>query len=70
MNGIPNETVLEKRLLSAREAAAYIGQGTTNARVWLESIGARRNFGRRVVYDKVVIDRAIDEMAAAEKVGV
>ncbi len=62
--------VIGKRLLTEREATAYVGQGTTRAREWFKKIGARRNFGRRVLYDKVVIDRALDEMAAAESAGV
>lgn len=62
--------VIGKRLLTEKEATAYVGQGTTKGRIWLKEIGSRRNFGRRVLYDKVVIDRKLDEMAAAESAGV
>lgn len=70
MNAPKNEITIDKRLLTEKEAVAYVGQGITKGRVWLKEIGARRNFGRHVVYDKVIIDRAIDEMAAAESAGV
>ena len=51
-----------KRLLSIKEAAAYIGQGATKSRVWLDSIGAKRKFGSRALYDRYVIDAALDSM--------
>ena len=37
------ENNTESRLLSLREAAAYIGQGTTKTREWLDSIGAKKS---------------------------
>ncbi|MDO4284096.1 MAG: helix-turn-helix domain-containing protein [Eubacteriales bacterium] len=55
-----------KRLLSIEEAAEYTGIGRNTAREWLEKIGARRNFGRRVVYDRRVIDSELDRMAASK----
>lgn len=50
----------DKRLLNIREAAAYIGQGTTKTRAWLDSIGAKRKFGSRALYDRRIIDEALD----------
>ena len=50
----------ESRLLSLREAAAYIGQGTTKTREWLDSIGAKKKFGSRALYDRHIIDKALD----------
>ena len=49
-----------KRLLNLDEACVYISQGRTNGRIWLNSIKANIKFGRRVVYDKMVIDKALD----------
>lgn len=51
------------RLLSLALAASYIGIGRNNARAWLEEINAARRFGARVVYDRRVIDKALDDMA-------
>lgn len=51
------------RLLSADEGAAYMGIGKTAFRAYAVKIGAVRRFGRRVLYDKRVLDSAIDEMA-------
>lgn len=48
------------RLMSINEAAAYIGQGNTKAREWLDSIGAKRKFGSRALYDRKIIDAALD----------
>lgn len=50
------------RLLSADEGAAYMGIGKTAFRAYAVKIGAVRRFGRRVLYDKRVLDSAIDEM--------
>lgn len=49
----------EKRLLTTREAAAYLNTGTYKARHYCESIGAMRRFGKSVLFDRVAIDRAI-----------
>ena len=50
------------RLLSLREAAVYVGIGLDSCRAWCKQIGAEKRIAPRVVrYDRVVIDRAIDE---------
>ena len=53
-----------KRMLNIREAAAYLGLGTTTTRTWLAEIGAKRSFGTRSLYDKNIIDNALDAMQA------
>ncbi len=52
----------EKRLLNIKEVCSYIGVGQTQARRYMEEIGATRRFGRRVLFDKNVIDNAISNM--------
>lgn len=52
----------DKRLLDIKEVCAYIGQGQTRARQYMDEIGATRKFGARTLFDKVVIDRALDSM--------
>ncbi len=51
-----------KRLLSESEAREYIGLGRIRCREYCEKIGAVRRIGKRVLYDRTVIDRALDEM--------
>ena len=53
-------TNIEPRLLSMAELKAYTGRGRTKAREWAKSIGAVRKIGTRVLYDKRVIDAALD----------
>ena len=61
MNALQNTIdIKSKRLLNLEEACSYISQGRTKGREWLNSINARVRFGRRVVYDKIVIDKALD----------
>ena len=57
------------RLLSADQAGQYVGMGRTVFRKWADQIGATRQFGRRVMFDKVVIDKALDAMAAGAETG-
>lgn len=53
---------MEKRMLHENEAIHYIGLGRNLAREFLENIGAKVYIGRRVLYDKKVIDAALDSM--------
>lgn len=52
----------EKRLLNLREASSYIGVGQTQTRRYMDEIGATRKFGTRVLFDKIVIDEALNQM--------
>lgn len=56
-----------KRLLQEPEMKLYIGLGRNKAREFCESIGATVRIGRRVLYDKAVIDAAIDAMKNSPK---
>lgn len=54
------------RLLTTEQASKYIGMGRTNASQWLASIGARVVFSPKCVrYDRIVIDKALDEVRQA-----
>ena len=55
-----------KRLLSTEETCRYLSMGRTKTRSWCEQIGAVKKFGTRVVFDREVIDKALDQMAAAD----
>ena len=64
MRKIKNELLFEsKRMLNIEEAAGYVGIGQSKARAWLVDIGAKRKFGGRVLYDKVVIDDVLNRLA-------
>lgn len=49
-----------KRLLTDKEGANYVGIGVTAFRAWSERIGAVKRFGRRRLNDKSVIDQELD----------
>ena len=54
---------IEARLLTQKQAETYTGMGRTALTAFVAGIGARRKVGRRVLYDKRVIDAALDAMA-------
>lgn len=51
----------EKRLLTVKEAAAYMSVGTQRARKFCDEIGATRHFGRSILFDREMIDDAISK---------
>lgn len=59
---IDNGTIAEKRMLSLAEVCTYIGIGQVQARRYMDEIGATRHFSKRVVFDKTIIDKALDRM--------
>lgn len=58
-----------KRLLSVNELSVYIGLGRNTARKFAEEIGAVKHYGKRVLFDRVVIDKALDQMGEKAAVG-
>ena len=50
---------VERRLMSIEQASIYIGLGKSSAQKYLKKIGAALKIGRRTLYDKVIIDKAI-----------
>ncbi|WP_312427123.1 polyprenyl synthetase solanesyl diphosphate synthase [Lacrimispora sp.] len=51
----------DKRLLDASEVCYYLSLGRNRGVEFAKSIGAERKIGRRCTYDRVVIDRYLDE---------
>ena len=49
-----------KRLLNRRELCAYIGMGQSRGVEWAKGIGAAIRIGGRLLFDKCVIDKAIN----------
>ena len=58
---------VEQRMLGIDGAKAYINMGKSKTMQIMEEIGAKRKIGRRVVYDKAVIDKWLDAMAADQE---
>jgi len=50
------------RLMDRREGALYCGLGKASFSAWAKQIGAERRFGRRVLFDRQVIDEALNKM--------
>ena len=63
------EGYVEKRLMDVKEAQVYTGMGRNSCRVFCEQIGAVRKIGGRVLFDRVVIDKALDQMGEQVTVG-
>lgn len=58
--------VVTPRYLSEAGAMTYTTFGRDKIRSWGKEIGAVRKVGKRVVYDRLVIDRAMDALAEAQ----
>lgn len=55
-----------KRLMTMKELRAYTGMGRTRACQWGKAIGACRHFGSRILFDRLIVDAAIDRMTEAD----
>lgn len=55
-----NQQNYGKRLFTMKELMEYTGLGETKAREWARGIDCERKIGRRTVYDRAIIDKAID----------
>lgn len=53
--------------MSLSELQGYLSLGRNKAIEWGKSVKADVHIGRRVLYDKSVIDRALDRMGRDEK---
>lgn len=52
----------EKRLFNVSELCLYTGLGRNKGMEFAKEIGAEVKIGRRSLYDKIKIDKVIDEM--------
>lgn len=60
-----NNASNEKRLLNVNELADYLGLGRCTADTLATKINARINIGRRVLYDKNIVDEYLDKHSKA-----
>ena len=57
-------SIKNKRMLSVTEGCAYTGLGRNTFRKYAEQIGAVQKIGSRFLFDKKVIDAALDRVNA------
>lgn len=50
------------RMLDVKQLAYYMGIGLTNTRLIGEKTGALKRIGRRILFDRVIIDKYLDEL--------
>lgn len=51
---------IDKRMLTEKEAQEYLGLKRAKCREFGESIKCIKHIGRRVLYDRTIIDAALD----------
>lgn len=59
-NILSGSTPVSKRLMSEIETRAYTGLGRTSVRRLGEELNCIHHYGRRILYDKNVIDAYLD----------
>lgn len=57
-----NSSVLDKRMLSEKEARIYLGLGRSKTRELCKNIKAVTHIGARVLYDRTVIDAYLNRV--------
>ena len=59
---------IQKRLLSRKEACAYVGLGLNRGVEFCNKAGARIEIGNRAMFDKVKLDEYIDSLLVEQEV--
>lgn len=59
-------TDVNARMMDTQQAASYCGMGQKHFKAWAEQIGAGRRYNRRMVFDRKVIDAALDALKPGE----
>ena len=52
----------EQRLLTLEGLCGYISRGRNSARAWADEIGATIKFGKAVRFDRLIVDKALDNL--------
>ena len=53
---------MTKRLMNIEELCDYVGMGKSYTFKWAKEHGLARKIGRRTLYDKVLVDKLIDDL--------
>ena len=59
-------TVNDVRLMSMHDVARYLGCGLTTVKLNQHLLPGRRYMGRKVLFDKVEIDRLVDKLEESQ----
>lgn len=62
-----NEPISSKRNLNKAEACTYLGLGMGSMMKLCSDIGAVHRVGKRVLIDRIVIDRYLDSLQSERK---
>ncbi len=62
------DLISDKRLLSEESLQIYIDSGRNMAREIGKMSGCVRHIGRRVLYDRVVLDKYLDGLTESERI--
>lgn len=54
--------ISQKKMLSTKEAMSYYGLSRVYLRAWATKLGAVKKIGRRVFYDKNIIDKFVEQL--------
>lgn len=62
MQARQNSDASAARLIDTATLCSYLSLGRHSAQEFAKKAGAERRFGKRLLYDKHVIDKALDEL--------
>lgn len=60
------EMIEKPRLITVKQLMEYTGLSRNTAVRWADKAGARRQFGRRVMYDRITVEKELDAMPAGK----
>ena len=55
-------SVIEKRMLTEKEAQIYLNMSRATCRKFGEDCGAVKKIGRKILYDKPILDKALENL--------
>lgn len=55
----------DARMLTIEQACTYLGMGRCTCRKWCEEIGAIKKLGSLLRVDKLIVDRALEQLEKA-----
>lgn len=59
-----NYRTVEPRMLNQKQAEEYTGMGRNTLTEFSRQIGARRKIGKKILYDRRIIDAGLDALEA------
>lgn len=62
IKALQENTTMEIRMLDVKGLMVYLGLGKNKAVEWAKTMKAERRYGKRILYDKKVIDAELDKL--------